>query len=320
MEKTISVIIPVKNGESTLKRCLESIKSQTISGQVEIIALDSESTDKSREILSESGATIINIPQGTFNHGLTRANGVDYAKGDFLFYTVQDAYLSEDDLLEKMVDYFQDETVQAVVGHQAVPHEYDKNPLLWFKRFSEPISEVRYFPDQQFDKLPLKKKVALAAWDDVVAMYRKTALVQQPFTKTDFAEDCIWCYQALSRGWKLIYAPELVVYHYHHRNFSYSFKVAFAVNYHFYLFFKYHPSLPPVFLPMAKSVYHIAKNKAFSFEKKIYWIWHNLEGLWGTFWSHAYFKSILFFRGGDALKNAYNVICKNVPIGKQKNE
>jgi rhamnosyltransferase len=319
MEVLVSVIIPVKNGEATLKRCLESIKEQSIAGELEIIALDSESTDSSRQILNQYGATIINIPAGEFNHGLTRGEAVRYASGDLLFYTVQDAFLPDRNVLKQMIAYFEDAEVQSVTGHQAVPHERDKNPMQWLNRITEPVSEIRHFSEPHaFDMLPVKKKVQLAAWDDVVAMYRKKALTDLPFAETNFGEDCIWAYQALSKGWKLIYAPELVVYHYHHRNFSYSFKTAFALNYHLYIFLNYRPGVPPVFLPMARAVYQIVKNNNFSAKEKIYWIWHNWEGLWGSFYSNAYFRVTLFTGGKNLLQKAYSTICKQVPIGKQK--
>ena len=59
--KKISVIIPVKNGAATLQKNLESIKSQTISNDIEIIILDSQSTDSSIEICSKFNVKIFSI-------------------------------------------------------------------------------------------------------------------------------------------------------------------------------------------------------------------------------------------------------------------
>ena len=46
----VSIIIPVYNTEMYLKRCIESLLSQTLS-DIEIIAIDDGSTDGSGEIL-----------------------------------------------------------------------------------------------------------------------------------------------------------------------------------------------------------------------------------------------------------------------------
>ncbi len=37
-----------------------------------------------------------------------------------------------------MATHFDDKKVMAVSGHQAVPHEKDKNPFLWYKPYSAP--------------------------------------------------------------------------------------------------------------------------------------------------------------------------------------
>ena len=48
----ISVIIPVYNGEKTLRQCLNSVLNQTY-GNYEIIIVNNNSTDKTKEIIKE---------------------------------------------------------------------------------------------------------------------------------------------------------------------------------------------------------------------------------------------------------------------------
>src|SRR4051794_35031105 len=104
----ISIIIPVKNGEATLARCLNTIINQTIASQVEIIILDSCSIDKSKETAKSYDARVIAISNGTFDHGLTRNIGVQHASAPLVFFTTQDAYLSQVDHLENMFAHFND--------------------------------------------------------------------------------------------------------------------------------------------------------------------------------------------------------------------
>lgn len=314
----ISVIIPVKNGEQTLEKCLSSIKSQTIENP-EIIILDSMSKDVSREIALKYNAKIIEIPDCTFNHGLTRNLGAQYATGDFLFYTVQDAWLSENNMLERMVKHFENEKVMGVCGHQAVPHEKDKNPMLWYKSYSEPQVQLREIEDiEKFNNSKQAVQQSLIAWDDVIAMYRKTALIQQPFVDTQFAEDWIWSRDALLRGWKLIYDPSLVVYHYHHSNYSYAYKVAFAVNYHFYKYFNFKPGVPDLLMPMVKTIYHIGKNPELKMKEKLYWVYYNFLSRLGTFNSHVNFLINNYFGGFKSVEKRYNKVCRKIPQGNQK--
>lgn len=314
----ISVIIPVKNGALTLDKCLSSIRIQTVEN-IEIIVLDSMSTDNSKEIALKYDAKVIQIPENTFNHGLTRNIGAEKATSEFLFYTVQDAWIAENDMLEKMVKHFDDPKVKGVGGHQAVPHQKDKNPMLWNKRFSEPEIVIRELKDvSKFMHAGQAFQQSLIAWDDVVAMYRKSAVVQLPFVETDFAEDWIWSRDALMKGWRLIYDSSSIVYHYHHSGYHYAYKVAFAVNYHFYKFFNFKPTIPGLFLPMAKATYNLSKHSQLSIREKLYWIFHNYIIRIGTFNSYVNFLFHDYIGGIKSVKKKYNKVCNKIPLGRQK--
>lgn len=316
----LSVIIPVKNGAETLERCLDSIRDQTITG-IQIIVLDSGSTDNSNEIAKKFGAEIFEITKGMFNHGLTRNKGIELATGDFLFYTVQDAWLSQNDLLEKMMQHFKNDRVMGVVGHQAVPHEKDKNPMRWYKQFSESEVMVRQIADvENFLNLTQSSQQALISWDNVVAMYRKSALNELPFVKTEMSEDWIWCKEALLKGWSLVTDTSLVVYHYHHHTYRYTYKIAYSINYHFFKFFNFKPSLPDLVRPIALATFHLCSNKELTIKEKIYWIRHNYLIILGKFNSHFNFLLTLKIGGNKSIEKRYNKVCKTIPQGEQKNE
>jgi rhamnosyltransferase len=315
----VSIIIPVKNGSTTLERCLQSILDQTIADELEIIVLNSMSTDNSVEIVQRFNARVIDIPNGAFNHGLTRNIGVEHASGELVYLTVQDAWIGANDMLEKMSRHFDDPEVMGVMGHQAVPHEKDKNPMLWYRPYSKPAVTEKSITDKEaFKNLPVNQQQSLVGWDDVVSMYRKSALLEQPFVKTDFAEDWIWSYNALLRGWKLLHDSSLVVYHYHHHLFGYVFKTSYTVNYHFYKFFKYKPVLPAVIIPVIRATYHLTKNKRLSLRERLYWIMHNASARIASYLSILNFLTRLKTGGEKAIEKGYNRYCKIIPQGTQK--
>lgn len=277
------------------------------------------STDDSRDIARSYGAKIIDIPDGTFNHGLTRNIGILHATGDLVYFTVQDAWIASGDMLEKMAKHFESAEVMAVAGHQAVPHEKDKNPFVWYRPYSKPgITEKVVTNNVDFLKMPADKQQSLVAWDDVVAMYRKVALLQQPFVETEFAEDWIWSYQALQKGWKLLHDSSLVVYHYHHQSYQYVFNTAYTINYHFYKFFRYKPSLPAFLMPVSRAVYHLLKNRQLSIKEKLYWIMHNIFGRLALYISTIDFLVRLKTRGNKGIEKGYAEYCKSIPQGQQK--
>jgi len=316
----MSVIIPVKNGADTLERCLQSIVDQTIAKDVEIIVLNSMSTDKSVEIAERFNAKIVEIPEGKFNHGLTRNIGVQHASHELIYLTVQDAWIGANDMLEKMSRHFDDARVMAVMGHQAVPHEKDKNPFLWYRPISEPGLTRKHIPDWlSFVGKPQDEQQHIISWDDVVAMYRREALMELPFEKTDYCEDWIWSYSALKNGWTLLHDSSAVVYHYHHQSFKYAFKSTYTINYHFHKSFRYVPVLPPVVIPFAKCVYDILRNKELSFNEKMYWIYHNAGGMTARYFSTLNFSRRLKRGGERAVDQGYERYCSIIPQGDQKN-
>lgn len=313
----ISVIIPVKNGAATLERCLESLYNQTFKN-IEIIILNSMSTDNSVAIAKKYGATVVDIAAGTFDHGLTRNIGVQHASGDLLFLTVQDAWIAEENMLKKMAEHFADHKIMAVTGHQAVPHEADKNPLKWYKPYNTPVIVTRKLSSaNELEKLQQKSKQHLIAWDNVVAMYRKDALLLLPFIATEMSEDWVWSRDALVKGWTMIYDPSLVVYHYHHETYRYVYEISYAVNYHFYKFFGFIPAIPPVFSLMPRAVWHLAINKELSFLRKVYWIFHNCTSILARMNSHLNFLFYLKTGGLTSLNKRYRAVCKSIPQGTQ---
>jgi rhamnosyltransferase len=314
----VSVIIPVKNGARTLHQCLSSVKTQTIANDLEVVVLDSGSTDNSKQIALGFGAKVIDILPGEFNHGLTRNEGVRYATGELIYYTVQDASIADNDMLERMSVHFNDKEVQSVCAHQGVPHELDKNPAIWFRRMTEPEIEVRYFPDKTFTQLSREQQLSYSAWDNVCAMYRKEALIKLPFQETNFSEDCLWADMALKNGYKIIRDPSLVVYHYHHQTFRYAYKTSFIINYYFFKVFAVLPSFPKLVMPFLVRTNILRKEKRLNAIHKLYWILHNGAALLAQWLSVVTFKITYLFFGKAGLDRSYRVICKTVPQGRHR--
>lgn len=110
MNPLISIIVPVYNTENYLKRCLESIISQTYQN-LEIIIINDGSTDNSQEIIEEFARkdqrirTIIKE-----NGGLSSARnaGLDLATGEFISFVDSDDYLNVE-LYSKVMKVFKND-------------------------------------------------------------------------------------------------------------------------------------------------------------------------------------------------------------------
>jgi glycosyltransferase involved in cell wall biosynthesis len=87
----ISVIITTRNSEKTLERCLNSIKNQTYEN-IELIVVDNDSTDKTKEIASR-------YTKKSYNKGpersIQRNFGAKNAEGEYLFFVDSDMELTQ---------------------------------------------------------------------------------------------------------------------------------------------------------------------------------------------------------------------------------
>ncbi|MEQ9370217.1 MAG: glycosyltransferase [Coleofasciculus chthonoplastes F3-SA18-01] len=89
---TISVIIPVYNGEKTIRETIESVRGQTFT-DLEIIVINDGSTDSTLDILAtipDPRLKIFSYPNA--NQAVSRNRGISHATGEFI------AFLDADDL------------------------------------------------------------------------------------------------------------------------------------------------------------------------------------------------------------------------------
>ncbi|HXC50321.1 MAG TPA: glycosyltransferase family 2 protein [Candidatus Limnocylindrales bacterium] len=112
----VSVVIPVFNGEGTIRRGIESIFNQT-HPNIEIVVVDDCSKDSTREILKSFGSRI-NAIFHPKNRGTAGAynTGSQAAKGRFLLLMASDCYLTQSDYIERGLQHFADPTVAGVIG------------------------------------------------------------------------------------------------------------------------------------------------------------------------------------------------------------
>ncbi len=304
-----SIVIPVKNGYDTIESCLTGIFGQTVRDKMEVIVIDSGSTDGTLELLKKFPVIVHHLPPGEFNHGETRNLGVRLAKGEFVVMTVQDATAVDEHWLETMRSHFDDPEVAGVCGQQIVLKDKTKNPLQWFRPVSEakPFS-FQFVDKQQFTSLGGKEQHSYCNWDDVNAMYRKSIKEKLPFRKLMFSEDTLWAKDALEAGYKIVYDYRARVNHYHHQNYKFYFKRSYIIlyqNYKFYNYIKY-PKNP--IAKVAEIKIRLLRMSELSLSEKWKWMWYNLNLLraaWVAaliFTYHAKFKGM---EGVEASQKRY---------------
>ena len=102
-DKLISVVIPLYNKESSIRRTLESVFSQTYQ-HFEIIIVDDGSTDNSSAVIEAyNDSRICLIKQKNAGVSSARNKGIKYSKGDYIaFLDADDEW--DNDYLERQIE------------------------------------------------------------------------------------------------------------------------------------------------------------------------------------------------------------------------
>lgn len=106
MDPLISIIIPVYNVEKYLKKCVESVISQSYD-KLEIILVDDESKDSSGKMCDEFAAKdcrIKVIHKKNQGLGFARNSGLNIAAGDYIMLIDSDDFI-ETGTIEKLIKY-----------------------------------------------------------------------------------------------------------------------------------------------------------------------------------------------------------------------
>ncbi len=84
----ISVIIPARNAERTIGEQLDALRNQTYRGEWELIVVDNDSTDATREWAVRGGANVVDAHKRGAAHA--RNVGAQHARGDYLLFVDAD--------------------------------------------------------------------------------------------------------------------------------------------------------------------------------------------------------------------------------------
>lgn len=217
MKNGVTVAILTFNAQEFLKDVLDAVSAQKTKRKVEILVIDSGSTDHTLEILKKYPKIRLHqIPNSEFGHGKTRNQASELATGEYILYLTQDAVPADQYWLEAMVEPFElSDKVGCVVGKQ-IPWP---NTPVTIKR--EVYSVFRGLgPD---DSITLHRKNVLTDkfgftntfLSNTNSAVRKDLLKKIPFRDVNYAEDQGLGIDMLEAGYYKAYSPLGAVNHSH---------------------------------------------------------------------------------------------------------
>ncbi len=197
---SISIVIRCYNEELYIGRLLDGICQQG-RNDVEVIIVDSGSTDSTVEIVRQYPIKLLTIRPEDFSFGRSLNIGCTAATGDFIVMASAHVYPTYKDWLAGLVLPFSDPGVALVYGKQR-GNEITK--------FSEGQVLSKWFPDQSdySQKHPFCNNANSAI--------RRTLWDQLPYDESlTGLEDLDWARRAIDLGYKIAYAADAEIIHVH---------------------------------------------------------------------------------------------------------
>jgi rhamnosyltransferase len=272
-----SVIIRSYNEGQHIGRLLKGIRQQTLQ-PVEIILVDSGSTDQTVSVARAGGARVVSISPEEFTFGRSLNRGIAAASGDILVFASAHVYPVYADWLKKLTEAFADQQIALVYGKQVgAPGS----------RFSEQRVFASWYPDvtQTYQEN--------AFCNNANAAVRRSLALARPYDETlPGLEDLEWGQWALDSGYKIHYAPEAVIVHVHHETpravYNRYRREAIAFK-KIYIHERFG------FLDFARlTIRNIIKDAGFARQEKVLlrsiWsiIWFRVCQFWGTYQGYRY--------------------------------
>ena len=199
----VSVIIPVRNAEAALARCLDALGDQSFPReQREVIVVDDGSTDGSRRVAEARGVRVLS--QACQGPAAARNAGVAQARGELVLFTDADC-VPDRDWIRNMVAPFAAADVAGVRGL------YRCRQRQLVARFAQAEYEEKYER--------LKKGDRIDFIDTSAAAYRREVFVKEggfdATFRTASGEDTDFSFRLAGRGYRLVLNPDAAVYHEH---------------------------------------------------------------------------------------------------------
>jgi rhamnosyltransferase len=195
-----SIVIRSFNEEKHISRLLTGVLEQTIN-DIEIILVDSGSSDATVAIASHFPVRMLSIDPEEFTFGRSLNIGCAVAKGEFIVISSAHVYPLYKDWIAKLLEPFEDPQVALVYGKQRGNNS---------TKFSEHQIFATWFPNVSISRQPHP------FCNNANAAVRRNLWQDHPYNETLPAlEDIEWATWAMNAGYHIAYASEAEIIHVH---------------------------------------------------------------------------------------------------------
>ena len=227
----LSIIITHYNTPELLDLCLKSIKDTVRNIKKEITVVDSESREKTRELVQERhpGVKLISFEKNVGYSKIVNA-GLRKAKSDYILILNADIIILEGAVSE-MLKYIKSHSKVGVLGPQLLDFTNNVQISCFSKPTLKAILARRTFLGKSTWGKKILSRFVISNWNrksikevgwvqGSAMMIRKSALKKVGLLDERFFvyfEDADWCRRFWQNGYKVVYLPTAKMAHYYHR-------------------------------------------------------------------------------------------------------
>ena len=232
MKSKISLIIPVYNVESYLRKALDSVIAQTFGFEnIEVILIDDASTDGSADIIREYADKYDNIigfylDECSGYPGRPRNIGLDNATSDYIMFLDSDDYL-ESTACEALYQTIVSEDGDIVSGSYTTINRKGVRKLnewAWTITLTSPdmdkktrkkrTKEILSNPDFKYVVTDLDEKPTVLGNSNIwCKIFKRSVIEDMRFPEDIVAQDSVFLLESFYRAEKIVFISDIIVHY-----------------------------------------------------------------------------------------------------------
>jgi len=230
IDKKVSIIIPTKNAGPEFAFLMKVLRLQEGFREIEIVIVDSGSTDNTVEIARNNNAIVVEIEPSEFTHSHARNLGAENASGDYLLFTVQDALPPNTTWLYELFQVLKNEEVVAVSCAETPRQDADLfyRQICWNHYNFLGINEKdRIFSlPEKTDHISLRQNAQLSDLANLISR----EVFEKYHYRLNYAEDLDLGIRLIKDGYKIAFLGSVRIIHSHNRLPWYFLKRGYVDN------------------------------------------------------------------------------------------
>lgn len=223
---SVSVVIPTLNAGPEFPVLLRKLLTQQGLEKLEVVIVDSGSTDETVQVARAAGCTVVEISPADFSHSFARNIGADAASGQYLLFMVQDAFPVGRYWAYGMLSYLQEHSGQKLAAVSCSEYSRSDSDMMYDSlihthyRFLGCLENDRIGEFRGDDHMSLRANGQLS---DVACMVSKELFERYRY-RGAYAEDLDFGIRLLKDGYRVGLLASVKVIHSHNRPAFYYLK------------------------------------------------------------------------------------------------